>query len=78
MNSFKTIVSNGAFWAALIGFVTAILVAFNVPQGTVEQIASIISAASIVIAYIVGDGIKQAATIKANSLVEAEKVKQGK
>ena len=30
------------FWVALIGFITALLVAFNVDSGSVEQITSII------------------------------------
>jgi len=44
-------------WAAVIGFVTAILTAFNVPNMTVEQVIAVISAASVLIAYIVGEGM---------------------
>lgn len=44
------------FWLALVGFVTAILVAFNVDAGTVEQITSIIMAFATLIAYILAEG----------------------
>lgn len=45
------------FWAAVIGFVTAILMAFNVDSMTVEQVVSVVSACSVLIAYIIGEGL---------------------
>jgi uncharacterized membrane protein len=45
------------FWAAVIGFVTAILMAFNVDSMTVEQVISVVSACSVLIAYIIGEGL---------------------
>jgi len=44
------------FWVALIGFVTAVLVAFNVDGGTIEQITSIVMAFATLIAYILAEG----------------------
>lgn len=44
------------FWLALIGFITSILVAFNVDAGSVEQITSIIMSGATLIAYILAEG----------------------
>lgn len=49
------------FWAAIIGFVTAVLAVFKLPDATVEQIIGIVSAVSILIAYIIGEGLVDAA-----------------
>lgn len=45
------------FWMAVAGFVTSVLIAFNVPDATISQIVAIISSASVVIAYIIGEGL---------------------
>ena len=52
----KRKLSSRKFWVALIGFVTAILVAFKVDELTIEQVTSVISAASILVAYILDEG----------------------
>lgn len=52
------------FWLAVIGFVTAILVAFNVDKLTVEQVMAIISALGTLVAYIIGEGMTDAAHVK--------------
>lgn len=44
------------FWLAVIGFVTALLVACNVGQNTISQIAAIISAFGTLIIYILSEG----------------------
>lgn len=49
------------FWAAVVGFVTAILTAINVPASSAAQITAIIMAGATVIAYIVGEGLVDAA-----------------
>lgn len=48
--------SSRKFWLALIGFVTALLIAFNVDAGSVEQITSIIMSGASLIAYILAEG----------------------
>lgn len=45
------------FWVALVGFVTALLVAFNVDAGSIEQITSIIMSFATLIAYILTEGM---------------------
>lgn len=44
------------FWVALVGFVTALLLAFKVDSGSVEQIASIIMSFATLISYILAEG----------------------
>lgn len=41
---------------ALVGFVTSLLIAFNVDDGSVEQITSIIMSGATLIAYILAEG----------------------
>ena len=48
------------FWAALVGFVTTLLVAFGVPDLQIEQVAAVITAAATLIAYIIGEGLVDA------------------
>lgn len=52
------------FWAAIITFITSLLVAFNVPDLTIEQVVAVISAGSVMIAYIIGEGMVDAARIE--------------
>lgn len=52
----KRKLSSRKFWAAVTGFVVAILFAFNIADVTVEKVTSIISATSILIAYILAEG----------------------
>ncbi len=64
-SDWKNKLTSRKFWAAVMGFVTALLIAFNVDSLTVEQVVSVISAASVLIAYIIGEGLVDAAKIKA-------------
>ncbi len=54
------------FWAALIGFVTAMLVAFGVDNLTIEQVVAMITATSTLIAYIIGEGMVDATRISSD------------
>ena len=56
------------FWVALVGFITALLVAFNVDSGSVEQITSIIMSFASLIAYILSEGF-----VDANSMINEDK-----
>jgi uncharacterized membrane protein len=62
--NWKQKLTSRKFWAAIIGFVTAILVAFGVNDLTIEQIVALITAASTLIAYIIGEGMVDAARLK--------------
>jgi uncharacterized membrane protein len=49
--------SSRKFWMALVGFVTALLVAFNVNSLTIEQVTVVITAIGSLIAYIIGESV---------------------
>lgn len=65
--NWKQKLTSRKFWAAIIGFVTAIMVAFNVSDLTIEQVVGLITAASTLIAYIIGEGMVDAARVNAES-----------
>lgn len=50
------------FWAAVVGFVTPIMTLTNVAENTAVQITSIIMAGGTLIAYIIGEGLTDAAS----------------
>lgn len=62
--NWKQKLTSRKFWAALITFVTSILVAFGVNDLTIEQVIAVISAGSVMIAYIIGEGMVDAARIE--------------
>lgn len=74
MSNLKKLLSDKSFWAAVIALVTSVLIALNVPQGSVEQITAIIAAASTFIAYIVGNSIQSAAQTKADAQIETAQI----
>lgn len=61
--NWKQKLTSRKFWAAVTGFITAILIAFNVDSLTIEQVVSVISASAVLIAYIIGEGMVDAARI---------------
>ena len=62
--NWKQKLTSRKFWAALIGFTTSMMVAFGVNDMTIEQVIAVITAASTLIAYIVGEGMVDAARVK--------------
>lgn len=52
------------FWVALVGFITSLLIAFNVDEGSIQQITSIIMSGATLIAYILAEGLVDASNIK--------------
>ena len=50
------------FWVAIVGFVTAILTIFKIDSMTMEQVASVISASAVLVAYIIGEGLVDSST----------------
>lgn len=49
------------FWIAVVGLVSGLLMAFKVDGDTVETISGVIMSAASVIAYIIGEGMADAA-----------------
>lgn len=60
MVDWKRKLSSRKFWLALVGFISALLIAFNVDAGSVEQITSIIMSGATLIAYILSEGFVDA------------------
>ena len=49
------------FWAAIATFVSMLILAFHGKQETAAQVAEIVMAGAAIIAYIVGEGLADAA-----------------
>lgn len=60
----KSKLTSRKFWAAAVGFVSAILVACNINNLTIEQVTAVITAGGVLIAYILGEGMVDAARAK--------------
>lgn len=56
----KKKLSSRKFWAAIIGFVSPLLLAFGLGEGTVTEITGIIMSAGTLIAYIISEGFVDA------------------
>ncbi len=49
------------FWAAVVGFITPTLLAFGVSEAVSTQVVAIVMAGATLIAYIIGEGLTDAA-----------------
>lgn len=70
--NWKQKLTSRKFWAAVIGFVTALLVVFGVGELTIEQVVGVITACASLIAYIIGEGLVDAARVETNSTTDKE------
>ena len=50
--NWKTKLSSRKFWVAVSGFVSAVLVALNIPELTISQVVTIITALGVLVSYI--------------------------
>lgn len=60
----KNKLTSRKFWMAVCGLVSGIMVALKLDEQTVTQITGIIMAAASVVAYIIGEGLIDAAGAK--------------
>lgn len=58
------------FWAAVVGFVTPIMIAAGATDNSITQVTAIIMGGATLIAYIIGEGMTDAASVGMN--VETE------
>lgn len=70
--NWKQKLTSRKFWAAAIGFITALLVAFGVNDMTIEQVVGLITATSTLIAYIIGEGMVDVARLNAEASAKNE------
>jgi len=59
------------FWVAVCEFVTMLVVAFGGTQETATQVAALIMAGAAVVAYIIGEGLVDAARAQDAYVLEA-------
>lgn len=55
------------FWAAVVGFVTPLMTMLNVSDNTAVQVTALIMAGGTLIAYIIGEGMTDAAAVDKNT-----------
>ena len=51
------------FWLAIVGLVSGLMLAFNVDGETIDKVTGAIMSAASVIAYIIGEGLADAAGV---------------
>ena len=64
MIDWKTKLTSRKFWAAIAQFVTMLILAFKGTQETATQVTALIMAGAGVVAYIIGEGLIDAAAAK--------------
>ena len=63
MINWKQKLTSRKFWAAITGFATSIMIVFGVDELAIEQAVALIGSMSVLIAYIVGEGLVDSARI---------------
>lgn len=64
MVDWKRKLTSRKFWSAVVGFITPTLLAFGVSESETTRIAGIIMAGASLIAYIIAEGLTDAAVKK--------------
>ncbi len=54
--NWKRKLTSRKFWAAVVGFITPIMLAFGVSDSVTTQVTAIIMAGAAVVSYIIGEG----------------------
>jgi len=70
----KSKLTSRKFWAAVLGFVVAVMIILNVDPLTQQQVIGLIGAISILVAYIIGEGMVDAAS--ASNVLTLEEYKE--
>lgn len=70
--NWKQKLTSRKFWAAVTGFVSALLLAFGLGEGEITQAVGIITAGGTLIAYIIGEGMVDAAAVQPGTTTEPE------
>lgn len=75
MVDWKSKLTSRKFWMALAGLVSGLMLAFKVDENTVNDVTGIIMAGASVIAYVIGEGLADAASAKADVYIEEPEAK---
>lgn len=67
MIDWKAKLTSRKLWMAVVGLVSGVLVALRLDEQTVTQISGIIMAAASVVAYIIGEGLIDAAGARSDA-----------
>ena len=67
MIDWKSKLTSRKFWAAVASFVGMLIVAFHGTQETATQVTAIIMAGASVVAYIIGEGLIDAAGARSDA-----------
>jgi hypothetical protein len=67
MIDWKAKLTSRKFWAAIAQFVTMLILAFKGSQETATQVTALIMAGAAVVAYIIGEGLIDAASAKSDA-----------
>ena len=65
--NWKQKLTSRKFWAAVVGFITPLLIAFGFSDNQIAEATSIIMAGATLIAYIIGEGLVDSSRIAANT-----------
>ena len=77
MINWKQKLTSRKFWAAVTGFITTLLIAFGVEDITIEQTTALITGAAVLIAYIFGEGMVDAARVRVGEAEPAQAQSKG-
>lgn len=70
--NWKRKLTSRKFWVAVVGFATPLMTMLNVSDNTAVQVTALIMSGGTLIAYIIGEGMTDAANIETETTVEIE------
>lgn len=74
MIDWKRKLTSRKFWAALAQFVTGLIIAFGGQQETAVQVTALIMSGAAVVAYIIGEGLIDAANVGVEYEIPIEEI----
>lgn len=55
------------FWVAMIAFITSMMMAFQADNETIQRVSAVVMAGATALAYIIGEGMIDAESVKSNN-----------
>lgn len=74
MIDWKRKLASRKLWVAIVGFITALLVAFQMDEATVAQVVAVVMAFGTLISYILAEGWVDASRESGDIIVETTEV----